>query len=225
MNLEVYVNELRVRLREALPGIDAQKRMAPAGRFRGHYHPHPPGARRSAVLLALFGDSDGVCLPLIERPVDSTVHSGQVSFPGGAHESDEPFPEATALREAHEEIGIPPDSVQILGRLTPLYIGPSNFTVHPVVGFRAKPSGFQPNPLEVRRVVVAEVAGLDDSATEADVEVPPGRSRHVPCFLLQGAIVWGATAMILSEFLEVHRAAMSAITGSERGTYKLEDMQ
>ncbi len=171
------------------------------------YRPDPPGARRSAVVIALFEngssvDGSDVVFPLIERQTDGSVHSGQISLPGGAWEEGDTFPEGTAVREADEEIGM--DGLEPIGRLTPLYVPPSNFTIHPIVAVARTTKGFDPNPDEVARVIVAPVGDLSKLIVERDFVGNGGVLRTAPCFLVDDVVVWGATAMILSEFLELH---------------------
>ncbi len=125
---ESYVTEAKRALLEPLPGLDAQIAMAPEGRITDDYNPEPATARRGAVLILVYPGAQGVTIPLIKRPEDRSVHSGQIAFPGGAFESPESFPLETALRETEEEIGIPRDAVEVLGLLSPLYIPPSNFS-------------------------------------------------------------------------------------------------
>ena len=216
-----------VRRALALPNFDgaaAQRHMAPINRPMarpdGAQALSPNGPRLSAVLLLLYDVDDELYLVLIRRPDYDGVHGGQVACPGGRHEPPESLGE-TALRETCEEIGIRPAEVELLGTLTPLYVLPSDFEVHPFAG-RYTGSGrprFVPDPREVAAILEVPLRVLLDPATRAEemMEVRDGLRMKVPFFRLDdhraGHLVphkvWGATAMILGELVERLRAAGS----------------
>jgi hypothetical protein len=128
-----------------------------------------------------------------------------VSFPGGRHEPPETL-ETTALRETYEEIGVPAADVELIGSLTPLFVVPSNFEVHPFVG-RFRRDGrpvFAPDVREVAAILEVPLRLLLDPATrvEESMELRGGLRLRVPCFRVGEHRVWGATAMMLSEFLQ-----------------------
>ena len=207
---ESYVSFLRRTLLEPLPGMEAQLSMAPVGRFGHNYDPAPPEARCGAVLLLIFPNPGGISLPLIKRPEGFSVHSGQIALPGGGHEQPEHFPVETALRETEEEIGVPQEAVTVLGVLTPLYIPPSNYSITPVVGVLRDPSpSFRPEAREVARVIPVRVDDLIPGKETAEVRGSTG-SRTAPCYRVGESIIWGATAMILSEYLVVHLEFLKA---------------
>ncbi len=158
-----------------LPGTAAQREMAPPGHEPERRAPEGtdyPHARNSAVLLALCPGStrDEWYVAVIERIDDGGVHAGQAAFPGGAHEPPERFPEETALREAHEEIGLDPRLVTVVDSLTPLYIPVSNFLVVPVVACVA---AFPPR----RHAAAASVSARSSASA---VDMPPHMSLAVP---------------------------------------------
>lgn len=197
-----------VRAALSLPDFDgfgAQRRMMPAGRPVGRAGEGSIGARLGGVLLLLYCADEEIHLVLTKRPDYDGVHSGQVSFPGGRHEPPETL-EMTARRETHEEIGIPAADVEILGGLTPLFVVPSNFEVHPFVGRyvgQGRPS-FVPDVREVAAILEVPLRLLLDPATrvEESMELRGGLRLRVPCFRVGEHRVWGATAMMLSEFLQ-----------------------
>ena len=197
-------DDLRAAL--ALPDFDgfaAQRRMMPAARPVGRPLGLTGEPRLGGVLALLYCAGDALTLVLTRRPDYGGVHGGQVSFPGGRHEPPETL-EATALRETAEEIGVPPEEVELLGTLTPLYILPSDFEVHPFVG-RARNGrpNFVPDPREVAEIVEAPFDLLLDPATRLEEEWElRGLTMRVPFFLIGPHKVWGATAMMLSEMVE-----------------------
>jgi 8-oxo-dGTP pyrophosphatase MutT (NUDIX family) len=179
----------------------------------------------AAVLLALFERADGtVFFPLIRRPPGARTHAGQISLPGGGCQVGETPPDC-ALREAEEEIGLSPSAVQILGRLSPVPVPVSRYQISPFVGWVADPtlSSRRESDWIIERAEVVSVLHADpDRLTES----PPlrvarrlhdGRVLGVPAFLVPGPHgtdeVWGATAIILAEFLAVWRAVRGGLAG------------
>lgn len=165
----------------------------------------PPGGsnvRHGAVLILLYPDGADLALPLTVRSNHLPHHRGEVSLPGGGTEPADRHPIDTALRECHEELGIAPGDVDVWGALSPIYIGPSNFLITPVVGFLASAPVVRPNPDEVSDVITTTLRTLLDPATVVVEEwVLRGNRVRVPFFAIAGYKVWGATALILSEFV------------------------
>ncbi len=202
-----------VRAALALTGFDglaAQLLMAPALRPKERPAGLATTPRLGGVLMLLYCAADELHLVLTLRPTYDGVHSGQVSCPGGRHEPPESL-EMTALRETEEEIGVPPARIAILGRLTTLYILPSDYEVHPFVGFHdGGPPTFAPDPREVAAIIETPLARLLDPAARGEEEWElRGLRMMVPYFLVDGHKVWGATAMMLSELVERLRATRS----------------
>lgn len=165
----------------------------------------PTDAKIACVLLSLWQETGHWHTALIQRtqnPRDR--HSGQISFPGGRHDKSDGSFAGTALRETQEEIGIRPEQVEIIGSLTDLYIPVSNFSVYPFVGVLHEPPSFQLQPGEVENLYTPALDYFLDPNNRTTTDVLVGGQlpvKDVPCFMLNGHAVWGATAMILSEFL------------------------
>jgi 8-oxo-dGTP pyrophosphatase MutT (NUDIX family) len=164
----------------------------------------PIGAspRQAAVLLLLYPFEGELWLPLTVRSSRLPSHRGEVSLPGGRTDPEDIDAAATALREAHEELGIDPTGVEVLGQLTSFYIPPSNFQLTPVVGFMGGVPAMSPNPDEVEQVFSVPLRRLLDRATIVTEEWTRREIvMQVPFFALEGHKVWGATALLLSELV------------------------
>ncbi|HJZ46877.1 MAG TPA: CoA pyrophosphatase [Roseiflexaceae bacterium] len=186
------------------------------GRFTRGFEP-PTGVvpRLGAVLLLLYPDGDDLRLPLTVRSERLPSHRGEVSLPGGALEPGEDGPVSAALRECHEELGVEPESVVVWGTLSSLYIPPSNFRITPVVGFSADIPALRPNDSEVSAVLTVTLGELLDPALVVEEQwTLRGAEVRVPFFAIGGHKVWGATAVVLSEFVARMRRAR-AVTRDE----------
>ncbi len=200
---EWLIERLSDRLHGPLPGPAAQYRMAHVG--RRHAPTPPPEARLAGVLALLYPKGHEWHLVLIERITNQKDrHSGQISFPGGRHEEQDHTLEHTALREAEEEIGVAADSIEVLGSLTELYIPVSNYRVQPYVGFVDYAPRFSPQASEVAAIleVPFRVFSLTETIRHTNLQVAENLVlQRVPHYFVGGKIVWGATAMMLSELV------------------------
>lgn len=201
------LEKIRAGLSGPLPGLAAQLRMAPSPRVGWDPLKFPEGARNGAALLLVYPHDETLHVALTVRGSGLRNHTGQVSLPGGGVEEGESFEQA-AVREANEEIGIDPSSVELLGRLTPLHIPVSGFLLHPIVGFTSMRPAFQRAEWEVARIIEAPVSLLSNPAVikrEIRTRVVKGQSEDVdvPYFDIDGEKVWGATAMVLAEFCAI----------------------
>jgi 8-oxo-dGTP pyrophosphatase MutT (NUDIX family) len=134
------------------------------------------------------------------------VHSGQISFPGGKVETTDKDFKATALRETFEEIGVKPEAIEIIGQLTDFYISPSNFLVKVFAGYTLQKPVFIPDKKEVQSILVVDIDEFYDSNNIAEKEfysTSRKTSVFAPCYLVNGMEIWGATAMMLRELLDV----------------------
>jgi 8-oxo-dGTP pyrophosphatase MutT (NUDIX family) len=184
--------------------------------FFSRYLPPDEGGRASAVLI-LFGPSPegGEDVVLTERSHSMRSHAGQVSFPGGAIDPADSGPVSAALREAQEEVGLEPAGVQVVAELPALYLPPSNFVVTPVLAWWAQPSPISVvDHLEVARVLRAPLSELTDPARRFTVSHPSGFVG--PAFDVDGLLVWGFTAGLLSKVIELAGLERSWDAGDHR---------
>ncbi len=200
------VSNLKHNIVQELPGLTAQHRMAPTLR-EGVRFPSESNAntRQSAVLIAVFQKLGFAHTILIKRTVYNGAHSGQISFPGGKFEEGDTDLTATALREAEEEVGINPKDVEVIGTLTPLYIPVSNMMVLPVVGIIPESYNLKLNLQEVEYTIAPSLMHLHD---KANISVKTlcinGKPVSAPYFFAENEIIWGATAMIISELIDLY---------------------
>ena len=190
----------------SLPDFDVQAAhydMMPLGRTRQRPPELPGQPRIGGVLLLLYCHEQKMQIVLTRRRDDLNAHAGQISFPGGKQEANETAVQA-ALRETEEEIGVSASAVSILGELTSIYIPPSDFEVHPFVGWvnGGKRPSFVPETREVAEIIEAPLHHLLDPHTREVGPIPVrGAMYTVPYYNVNGHKVWGATAVLLSEFL------------------------
>lgn len=165
----------------------------------------PADARESAVLVLLQGIEADPEVVLIERTTDRSAHSGQIAFPGGRRDPEDETLLQTALREAQEEISLNAADASVIGALTSLYIPVSRFHVFPFVAYAPTPLALRPSPFEVKRILQVPLSALFARQNRIIAEIKPVSAPdtllQVPAYRLpgDGTIIWGATAMILSE--------------------------
>ena len=203
-----FIEKLKQQLIQPLPGEAAQYKMASAHRKLPlrDYLAAAKNPMDSAVLVLLYPVNAKIYTVLMLRPQEQGVHSGQVSFPGGKYEETDGTFMNTALREVGEEMGIITEQVNIIGELSPLYIPPSNFLVHPFVGYMTEKPVIQPSKDEVKQVIEANFELLlDDTLKDRKIIEVRGYKIDTPFYNIYGNVVWGATAMILSELEDLLR--------------------
>lgn len=216
------IEELKQKLQQPLPGVTSHLKMAPrqrADEYSG-LNGLKPLARKSAVLILLFPENGLLKTVLIKRSVYDGVHSGQISFPGGKYENTDTSFEVTALRETNEEIGVDPDKIEIIGQLTDFYIPPSNFLVKVFVGYSALKPLFITDKKEVQSVVEVNVDDFYDSRNISEKEFySTSRKLKIvaPCYLINNEEIWGATAMMVAELLDILNPATN-FSNKERET-------
>jgi 8-oxo-dGTP pyrophosphatase MutT (NUDIX family) len=210
----ITVEQLRRALSQPLLGLPAQMRMAPQPRPGSERILDPDlNCRNAAVLVLFYPCGAGLCLVLTRRTDALPDHSGQISLPGGTIEPGE-TPEDAALREAWEELDVNPQSVEVVARLSRLYIPPSNFCIQPVVGYTPGRPAFRPAPVEVAEVIEEPLGHLLDANTcTSEIWELRGLQVNVPYYRIGPHKVWGATAMVLCELLALVSAAVEARQG------------
>jgi 8-oxo-dGTP pyrophosphatase MutT (NUDIX family) len=155
----------------------------------------------AAVLVALYANGDELHVVLTKRRGDLKRHAGEISFPGGRQDPEDPDLRSTALREAEEEIGLPRSTVRVVGQLSPVSTFVTGYSIHPFVGLIDSPGRFDPSPREVARVMEVSLTELSAGLTKTTLK-RRGISFQTDAYLIGTDVIWGATARILAELLE-----------------------
>lgn len=206
MQFKEFLQSISKIQKQPLPGMAAHAKMAPATRIEAlrpdYYSDKNP--KMSSVMMLVYPKNNEASFVLIKRNTYKGVHSAQISLPGGKKEEEDTDAIATALRETHEEIGVAPVNIEIVKLFSEIYIPPSNFLVHPVLGYISSTPEFIPEPAEVDMIIEMPVSSLlDDSfIVNTTMKTSYANMTNVPAFKIDEHIVWGATAMILSEIKE-----------------------
>ncbi|WP_298894252.1 CoA pyrophosphatase [uncultured Psychroserpens sp.] len=207
MNFETFIKSVSKIKNLNLPGETSQFKMSPP--FREHLveenREKMKYAKKAGVMALFYPKRETTYLILILRKTYRGVHSAQVGFPGGKYEDNDPNLEFTALRETQEEVGVDIDTVDVLKAMTPLYIPPSNFTVAPFLGVTTITPNFVKQDEEVEDLIEVKLTDFLNENHTKDVSVMTSYEREleVPAFILNGHVVWGATAMMLSELKDL----------------------
>ncbi|WDF61119.1 MULTISPECIES: NUDIX hydrolase [Flavobacterium] len=190
-----------------LPAETAHAKMAPLERIQAlkNLDINAKNPRIAAVMMLFYPKNEKTHLILIVRNAYNGVHSSQIAFPGGKYELTDRDYQETALRETSEEIGVLPEKIEIIKHFTPMYIPPSNFLVHPYLGIAKEELSFYPDAREVASIIELPLSVFldDEIMIETTLSTSYGNDILVPAFYIQNHIVWGATAMILSELRDV----------------------
>ena len=199
----------------SLPGEEAHSIMVPQERLRImeslNFENIKP--KNAGVMMLLYPKAGETHLVLIVRNSYEGVHSSQIAFPGGKFEKEDIDFKQTALRETYEEIGVPQDKIQVLKAFTHLYIPPSNFMVYPFLGICMDEIAFYPDSNEVADIIELPLATFlsESIVVDAKINTSYAKSIEVPVFKIDEHIVWGATAMMLSELKIVLNSVLRKI--------------
>jgi len=190
-----------------LPGMVAHKLMQPYYANAKNFNiPTNPFAKKSAVLILIFQKNNEPHILFIERPANTGVHSGQISFPGGKYEKTDKNYIATALRETYEEVGLAPENINILGKMSQVYVVASNFIIQPVLGFMQETPKYKPNE-EVENILEVPLSYLHQaSVQEKPIKSAIGVVLQAPYILIENKTLWGVTAMITSELIQITKS-------------------
>tara|TARA_B100000795_G_scaffold82575_1_gene59849 strand:+ start:1403 stop:2032 length:630 start_codon:yes stop_codon:yes gene_type:complete len=206
LKFKAFKDKIALLKTRKLGGLEEQFKLAPALRLQYDSAKIAASAPKKAAVLALFypNSTDETVFVLTKRASYKGTHSAQISFPGGKINKEDASLQETALRETFEEIGITAKSVEVIRELTPVYIPPSNFLATPYIGCMAATPSFLTN-YEVANTIEVLVADLlnDTALSKIDMTTSYMKNKDVPCFKLNGYVVWGATAMMLSEIKEL----------------------
>lgn len=178
-------------------------------RQRKKRHITDPTRIKSAVLLPLYTRDGHDHIVFIKRTETVSEHKGQISFPGGTREKHDGTMLDTALRESHEEIGLKPGDVEVLGELDDEITTTSNFIVTPFAGMMPWPYQFVNNEIEVDEIIEVPMSALmKEGCLKPDTEILNGKIVNSYAYHYEGRIIWGATARILKRFMEIYRRSI-----------------
>jgi len=206
LDINKFEKLLTAALSDGLPGEKAQYLMAPQKRLPvSFYKKQDWNPKVGAVLILFYPTEETIKTVLMVRNAYEGVHSGQVSFPGGRFEEKDIDLEKTALRETAEELGIRDLPEKTTGVLTELYIPPSNFLIKPYIAISKTTPDFNPDSREVNHIFEISVEDIlnDLLVRKKQIELSSKIQVEAPYFHFHGHVVWGATAMIISELKEI----------------------
>jgi len=200
-NVKTYLKEA---LQKELPGTYAHQSMLPPGRRLKSHDDERSSVKLSSVLVLLFPMYGKLFTCLTKRPSSMKFHPGQISFPGGKVEKNDVSAERTALREAHEEVGIEPAAIEMMGKLSDFYLEISRFSIQPFLAWMDQEPEFRVNYDEVDELILFPLSDFveNENILETEMQTLTGLLQ-VKYFPYEGHIIWGATAMILAELIEI----------------------
>ncbi len=207
MDFQDFLEYVPKLMEVSLPAEEAHFKMAPLERIVNmkNLKIETKNPKTAAVMMLFYPKNGMTHLVLIVRNTYQGIHSAQIAFPGGKYETRDEIFENTALRETHEEIGIPPASIEVMRPFTRLYIPPSNFMVHPFLGISKEELVFVGDSNEVADIIELPLSVFlaDETIVNVNLTTSYADKIEVPAFKIEEHIVWGATAMMLSELKEV----------------------
>ncbi len=201
-----FTKELQQAFMHPLPGKPAQDILKPYLKiYKSMDAPQLPNAREGAVMSLIYPINNIPHILFIERPVYEGVHSGQIAFPGGKIEKTDASTLAAALRETKEEIGVNKEQIEVIGSLSKVYVLASNFLVYPFVGVLQEKPIIIPDKIEVANTLEVPIYTFFEQGIikEKKMKSAMGITLNAPYYDIAGKILWGATAMMVSELCAV----------------------
>jgi 8-oxo-dGTP pyrophosphatase MutT (NUDIX family) len=203
IEIQHIISRLKTELNNPLPGKAAHIKVLPVDRPIDP--PYGENINKAGVLMLLFPDKSRLNTVFIRRTSFMKNHAGQIAFPGGQFESKDKDLMGTALRETDEEIGVNPNHIEIIGQLSPIYVKVSNFFIQPFIGWSTFTPAFQ---IDINEVTGIHIIPVEDLVNPETLQIQKVDTMHgfneFPGYLIDDIFIWGATAMILSEFIEVY---------------------
>jgi len=206
--MQLTPDEIKIRLSKPLPGLQSHLKMAPPTR-KAELEAAKEAmqfAKKSAVLILLFHENDKLKVVFIRRSFYVGIHAGQMAFPGGRYEDSDKTVEETAFREIEEEIGISRDKIELLGRISDIYVPPSNFLISVFVGYLSIKPVYTPDEREVAEVIEVDFDEFlkPENKVVKTFHVPSAnQSVTAPCYQTAQCDIWGASAMVMNELIEI----------------------
>ncbi len=196
-NILIKINDFN------LPGYKSLLKLAPPNRLKQYFEGYlPTNPNQAAVMLLFYGDQNkNTRMILILRNTYNGVHSNQISFPGGKKDKSDLDLKHTSVRETVEELGVEESLINLLGPLSEVYIPPSNFNVQPYIGVYNGNPFFNPDPKEVSIIIKPLLKDLLNMKSSESLVYVQNKKMIVPSYIIEGHVVWGATAMIINEFI------------------------
>ncbi len=206
MNPDFFISKLTEKLTIPLPGLKVQLKMSPLGRItRLTRFLKSKHVKKSGVLILLYNDNGRLFFVLTQRPIYNGMHSGQICLPGGKFENTDIDLYNTAVRESQEEVNADASEIIKIGMLSELYVPPSKFFIQPYIGYAKIKPDFKKQASEVAEIIYVDLFAFNENPIILKKQIPTNRKISItaPYYEINGYTVWGATAMILSEFLYV----------------------
>jgi len=206
--MEISIQHIKQKLNQDLPGILSHLKMAPANRIHElkDLEKQIKTAMKSAVMILLYPHNNQLKVVFIRRSYYVGIHAGQIAFPGGRYEDFDIEIKNTALREIQEEIGLNSENIEVIGRISDIYVPPSNFLISVFVGYLPQKPQYKIDEREVNEIIEIELSEFykKDNILEKEFVVPStSTSVFAPYYKVGNIELWGASAMVMSEFLDI----------------------
>jgi len=206
--MEISIQHIKQKLNQDLPGLSSHLKMASSNRIHElkNAEMQMKSAMKSAVMILLYPYNKKLKVVLIRRSFYVGIHAGQIAFPGGRYEDFDIEIKNTALREIQEEIGLNSENIEVIGRISDIYVPPSNFLISVFVGYLPQKPQYKIDEREVNEIIEIELSEFykKDNILEKEFVVPStSTSVFAPYYKVGNIELWGASAMVMSEFLDI----------------------